>query len=61
MKTLSQEYLVLFNEITDASETLTKLSNELSKVTRRLMSAQMCAEELFIKDDSTVISSEEKD
>ena len=51
MKNMSKEYMVLFNEITDASETLAKLSDELCKVTRRLMYAQLRTEELFIEDN----------
>ena len=51
MKNMSKEYIVLFNEITDASETMAKLSNELCKVTRRLMYAQLRTEEMFLEED----------
>ena len=54
MKTISREYVVLFNEITDASETLAKLSDELCRVTRRIMYAQLRAEELFIDEDDCI-------
>ena len=53
MKTISKEYIVLFNEMTDAYEKLNDLSNELGKISRRLMYAQMHTEDLFLEDDST--------
>lgn len=56
MKTISKEYIILFNEITDASTTLTKLTNELSKVTRQLMHAQQRTEEMFILDEDNTES-----
>jgi len=51
MKTMSKEYVILFNEITDACEELAELSNQMSKVGRRLMHAQQLAEEMYITDD----------
>lgn len=50
MKAMSKEYILLFNEVTDASETLTRLTSELSKVTNRLMQAQQRTEEMFIEE-----------
>lgn len=52
MKTLKKEYTTLFNEITDVSETLTTLTNELSNVVIRLMLVQELTEEMIIEDDS---------
>lgn len=57
MKTVSKEYLVLFNEITDASETLTKLTRELCDLSKRLLYAQQRAEELFIEEDNSSFDS----
>ena len=44
MQKVSQEYLLLFNAITDAEESLRRLQ-------ARLIDAQQKAEELFITDD----------
>jgi hypothetical protein len=49
MKTMSKEYSTLFNEITDVSDALTQLTNDLSKIVRRLMHAQRITEEMFIE------------
>jgi len=49
MKAMSKEYILLFNEVTDASETLTKLASELSTVTKRLMQAQQRTEETIYR------------
>jgi hypothetical protein len=61
MKTMGKEYSLLFNEITDVSEELVKLTNELSKVVRRLMYAQQCAEEMFIEDEGETYIKEQVD
>ena len=53
MKTISKEYVILFNEMTEACEKLTNLSNELHQLSRQLMSAQIRTEELFLEDDDT--------
>lgn len=45
MKPIPKEYLVLFNAITDAEETLGQLRI-------RLMEVQQQAEELFLDEDS---------
>ena len=44
MQKVSKEYLLLFNAITDAEESLRRLQ-------ARLIGAQQKAEELFITDD----------
>ena len=58
MQKVSKEYLLLFNAITDAEESLRRLQARLisSQVLRsttpaRLIDAQQKAEELFITDD----------
>jgi hypothetical protein len=56
MKTISKEYIILFNEMTEACEKLTNLSNELHQLSRQLMSAQIRTEELFLEDDDTDLS-----
>ena len=57
MKTMSKEYITLFNEVTDVSEELTKLTNDLSTVVSRLMYAQRITEEMFINDEESRDSS----
>jgi hypothetical protein len=59
MKTLSKEYTTLFNEITDVSETLTTLTNELSNVIIRLMLVQELTEEIIIEDESGTVEQEQ--
>jgi hypothetical protein len=44
MQTIAQEYLLLFNTLTDAEETLRRLQLQL-------MEAQQRAEELFLEGD----------
>lgn len=51
MKTMNKEYSILFNEITDVSEELVKLTNDLSNVVGRLMYAQQRTEEMFIEEE----------
>lgn len=53
MKTMNKEYSVLFNEITDVSDELNKITNDISKVVRRLMLAQQRTEDLFMKEQET--------
>lgn len=45
MKTITKEYSVLFNEITEVSE-------ELIKLYERLIEAQRRAEEIYIEEDN---------
>lgn len=45
MQTITREYLLLFNAITDAEETLCQLRS-------KLMEAQQQAEELFLDGES---------
>lgn len=61
MKTISKEYIVLFNEMTEACEKLNDLNNELGKISRRLMYAQMRTEEMFLEYDSTDMLHQAKD
>lgn len=61
MKTISKEYIILFNELTDACEKLTYLSSELHQLTRQLKSAQVRTEELFLEDDDTDSPSQTND
>lgn len=44
MKSISREYLLMFNAITDAEETLRQLREKLMFVQRQ-------AEELYLRDD----------
>lgn len=44
MSVITKEYSLLFNEITEVSEALVKLY-------QRLLEAQRCAEEIYIKDE----------
>jgi len=55
MKTLSKEYGVLFNEITDVSK-------ELVKLVRRLNDAQERTEAMYIEDvEGNYITEQEED
>lgn len=47
MKSLSKEYLMLFNAITDLEESLTQLRESLIAVQRQ-------AEELYLEEDESV-------
>ena len=57
MQKVSKEYLLLFNAITDAEESLRRLQalgpacSRSSRLQARLIDAQQKAEELFITDD----------
>lgn len=48
MKTLTKEYSLLFNEITDVSEDLAMLTKNLTKLNRRLIIAQQRTEEMYL-------------
>ena len=47
MKTISKEYLLLFNALTDAEESLRKLREQLMEIQRQ-------AEELFLEETDPV-------
>jgi len=47
MNTISKEYLLLFNAITDAEETLNQLRS-------RLIAAQQRSEELFLEEEPSL-------
>ena len=54
MKSLSKEYLLLFNALTDAEESLRHLRQELIAV-------QQQAEELFLEESASAESREEEE
>lgn len=47
MKTINKEYSILFNEITNVSE-------ELKKLIQQLMYAQQCTEEMFMEQEDMI-------
>lgn len=49
--TINKGYSVLFNEITDVSEELIQLTENLTQIVNQLMHVQQRTEEMFIEGD----------